>query len=124
MIVDETLRSVSHPEVYAVGDAAAARRPDGQELRMACATGLPAAIQGVGALADRMAGREPKPLQFRYFNQCISLGRRDGLIQFVRADDSPVEAVLTGRLAALYKENIVRGTILLQRRTMLSRLMS
>jgi len=124
MVIDETLRSVSHPEVYAIGDAAAARRVDGQELRMACATGLPASAQGVRALADRMAGREPKPLHFRYFNQCISLGRRDALVQFVRADDSPVEAILTGRLAAVYKEGIVRGTISVQRHPGLAKLVS
>jgi NADH dehydrogenase FAD-containing subunit len=115
MIVDRTLRSVSHPEVSAVGDAAALHRQDGQELRMACATGLPSAQQAVRAIADRLAGREPRPLKFRYVNQCISLGRRDGLIQFVHSDDSPREAVLTGRLAALYKEAIVRGTILFER---------
>lgn len=124
MIVDETLRSVSHPDVYAVGDAAAARRADNQELRMACATGLPAAAQAVGAFADRLAGRTPKPLHFRYFNQCISLGRRDGLIQFVRADDSPVEAVLTGRIAALYKETIVRSTVTLERHPALAKIIS
>ncbi|WP_119726613.1 NAD(P)/FAD-dependent oxidoreductase [Thermomonospora amylolytica] len=115
MIVDGTLRSVSHPEVYGIGDAAAARRPDGQELRMACATGLPAAQAAMKAIAARLAGKEPKPLKFRYFNQCISLGRKDGLIQFVRADDSPREAVLTGRLAARYKETIVRSTVLFER---------
>ncbi|QFU90846.1 NAD(P)/FAD-dependent oxidoreductase [Amycolatopsis sp. YIM 10] len=116
MVVDETLRSVSHPEVYGIGDAAAARRPDGQELRMACATGIPAAVCASKAIADRLAGRTPKPLEFRFFNQCISLGRRDGLIQFVRADDSPIERVLTGRAAALYKETVVRATILGARR--------
>ncbi|AXB43142.1 NAD(P)/FAD-dependent oxidoreductase [Amycolatopsis albispora] len=116
LVVDETLRSVSHPEVYGIGDAAAARRAGGQELRMACATGIPAAVAASKAIADRLAGRTPKPLEFRFFNQCISLGRRDGLIQFVRADDSPVEAVLTGRLAALYKETVVRSTILAARR--------
>ncbi|GAB3427899.1 NAD(P)/FAD-dependent oxidoreductase [Flindersiella endophytica] len=116
LIVDETLRSVSHTEVYGIGDAAAVRKRDGQELRMACATGIPAAVHAVKAIHDRAAGRRPKPFDFRYFNQCISLGRRDALIQFVRADDSPVDHVLTGRLAVLYKELIVRGAAYTQRR--------
>ena len=115
MIVDQTLRSVSHPEVSGVGDAAAIRRADGLELRMACATGMPSAQQAVRAMAAELAGREPRPLRYRYLNQCISLGRRDGLVQFVHADDTPREAVLTGRLAALYKEAIVRGTVLFER---------
>lgn len=115
MIVDPTLRSVSHPEVTAIGDAAALRRQDGQELRMACATGGPSAQVAARAIAARLAGREPKPLRFRYINQCISLGRKDALVQFVHADDSPREAVLTGRLAALYKEAIVRGVIVFER---------
>jgi len=76
---------------------------------------MPAAQRAVVAITDRMAGREPRPLRFRYVNQCISLGRRDGLIQFVRADDDPREMVLTGRLAALYKEAIVRGALQAQR---------
>jgi NADH dehydrogenase len=36
-------------------------------------------------------------------------------VQFVHADDSPRETVLTGRLAALYKETVVRATILYER---------
>ena len=115
MLVDDTLRSVSHPEVTAIGDAAAMRMPSGQELRMACATGLPSAQVAMRAVAARMSGRDPKPLRYRYLNQCISLGRRDGLIQFVHSDDSPRDAILTGRLAARYKELIVRGTVLFER---------
>jgi NADH:ubiquinone reductase (H+-translocating) len=46
----------------------------------------------------------------RYFNQCTSLGRRDGLIQYVTADDRAKSAVLTGRLAAVYKELVCKGT--------------
>ncbi len=115
MTVDETLRSVSHSDVYAVGDAAAARLPNGQELRMACATGIPMAQQAVRAMVDRLRGAPPRPLHFRFVQQCISLGRRDGLVQFVRADDSPVEAVLTGRFAAGYKQAIVRGVAWFQR---------
>jgi NADH:quinone reductase (non-electrogenic) len=115
MLVDSTLRSTSHPDVYGIGDAAAACRDTGQELRMACATGIPSAQHATKAIAERLAGREPKPLRFRFFNQCVSLGRRDGLIQFVRPDDSPVEAILTGRPAAAYKEAIVRSTVFAQR---------
>jgi NADH:ubiquinone reductase (H+-translocating) len=122
MQVDDTLRSVSHPDVYAIGDAAAVRRTTGQELRMACATGLPAAAHAVRSLTARLAGRETKPLRFRYINQCISLGRRDALIQFVRADDSPVNAVLTGRAAARYKETIVRSAYQVQRHPALAAL--
>ena len=38
-----------------------------------------------------------------------------GQLQYVRADDTPVELVLTGRFAALYKELIVRGALAAQR---------
>jgi NADH:ubiquinone reductase (H+-translocating) len=116
MLVDETLRSVSHPEVYGIGDAAAARDLDGQTLRMACATAQPVAVYAARAIADRLAGRTPKPPRFRYARQCISLGRRDGLIQVVNPDDSPREKVLTGRLAARYKETVVRGAAYAPRR--------
>ncbi|MEV0680419.1 FAD-dependent oxidoreductase [Actinosynnema sp. NPDC050436] len=115
MVVDQTLTSVSHPEVLGIGDAAAIRRPDGLELRMACATGLPTTQRAVRALADRLRGQEPEPFRFSYVNQCVSLGRRHGLIQFVRGDDSPRDAVLTGRLAARYKEAVVRATVLFER---------
>jgi NADH dehydrogenase FAD-containing subunit len=39
MVVDGTLRSQSHLEVYGVGDAAAAHTEDGQVLRMGCGPG-------------------------------------------------------------------------------------
>ncbi|GLU48248.1 NAD(P)/FAD-dependent oxidoreductase [Nocardiopsis ansamitocini] len=109
VLVDATQCSVSHPEVYAVGDAARVRGPGGATLRMSCATGLPMGITAGRAIADRAAGRPPTPLAFRYHVQCVSLGRRDGLIQSVRADDTPRSTVLTGRAAALVKEAVVRG---------------
>lgn len=115
LVVDDTAQSVSHQDVYGVGDAAAIHMAGGQELRMACATGLPMALQAVKAIAARRAGREPAPLRFRYVNQCISLGRRDALIQFVDRFDRPKEAVLTGRVAALYKELVVKGAYAAER---------
>ncbi|MFI7668511.1 NAD(P)/FAD-dependent oxidoreductase [Nocardia sp. NPDC049526] len=109
VLTDETLRSVSHPDVYAAGDAAVVAGPGGRELRMACATALPTGKYAADAVVARLAGRAPRELRFRYFFQCISLGRRDGVIQFLHADDSPGRTVLTGRRAAWFKEQIVRG---------------
>ncbi|WP_018333803.1 NAD(P)/FAD-dependent oxidoreductase [Actinomycetospora chiangmaiensis] len=113
--VGPDLRSTSHPDVLAIGDAAAATRPDGQPLRMACATGMPQAQQAARTVAAVLAGTTPEPLHFRYALRCVSLGRRDGLVQFVHADDSPRETVLTGRLAAAVKEAIVVNALRVQR---------
>lgn len=105
IIVDDSMRSVSHPEVYAVGDAAIAAGPGGEPLRMSCASGIPMAWQAADAIAARLTGRAKFPkAPLRYFNQCISLGRRDGIIQYVTADDRAKPALLTGKLAARYKE--------------------
>ncbi|GAB4589550.1 NAD(P)/FAD-dependent oxidoreductase [Nocardia sp. IFM 10818] len=109
VLVDDELRSRSHPEIYAVGDAATMAGPGDRELRMACATALPAGTYAATAIAARLRGKQPAPRRFRYVIQCISLGRADGVIQFVRADDAPARTVLTGRTAARFKELVVRG---------------
>ncbi|MFE5240598.1 MULTISPECIES: NAD(P)/FAD-dependent oxidoreductase [unclassified Streptomyces] len=109
IVVDATMRSVSHPDVYAIGDAALAMGPGDKPLRMSCASGVPGAWQAADALAARLtAGKTPTTAP-RYFNQCISLGRKEGLIQYVTADDRAVRAALTGRLAAAYKELVCKG---------------
>ncbi|OLT30643.1 hypothetical protein BJF83_08060 [Nocardiopsis sp. CNR-923] len=105
--VDGTQRSVSHPDVYVVGDAAHGAAPDGAVMRMSCAMGLPMGSNAANAVIDRMTGREPASAPFGYVFRCVSLGRRDGLIQFVTATDAPRSLVLTGRLAAGCKEYIV-----------------
>ncbi|MEU0219317.1 FAD-dependent oxidoreductase [Streptomyces sp. NPDC006265] len=109
IVVDRTMRSVSHPHVYAVGDAALAMGPGDKPLRMSCASGVPGAWQAADAIAARLTGGKVPTVPVRYFNQCISLGRKDGLIQYVTADDRAVSSALTGRLAALYKEIICKG---------------
>ncbi|MEW2613485.1 FAD-dependent oxidoreductase [Streptomyces sp. NPDC047880] len=109
ILVDRTMRSVSHPDVYAIGDAALAMGPGDKPLRMSCASGVPGAWQAADAVAARLTGGKVPTVPVRYFNQCISLGRKDGLIQYVTADDRAKSAALTGRLAALYKEIICKG---------------
>ena len=107
--VDSTMRSVSHPDVYAVGDAAMAMGPNDKPLRMSCASGVPMAWQAADAIAARLTGAKVPHVSIRYFQQCISLGRKEGLIQFVTADDRAKDGALTGRTAARYKELICKG---------------
>ncbi|MEU7690898.1 FAD-dependent oxidoreductase [Microbispora hainanensis] len=109
IVVDATMRSVSHPDVYAIGDAAHAMGPGDKPLRMSCASGTLTAWQAAEAIAARLTGGKLPNVPIRYFNQCISLGRKYGLIQYVTADDRSVGAVLTGRLAAVYKELICKS---------------
>ncbi|WP_415947360.1 NAD(P)/FAD-dependent oxidoreductase [Streptomyces sp. KLOTTS4A1] len=109
IIVDDMMRSVSHPEVYAVGDAGYAIGPGDKPLRMSCASGTPMAWQAADAITAELTGRKEPKLPVRYFNQCISLGRKEGLIQFVTADDVSKDRVLTGRKAAVYKELVCKG---------------
>ncbi|MER6693725.1 NAD(P)/FAD-dependent oxidoreductase, partial [Streptomyces minutiscleroticus] len=109
IVVDATMRSVSHPDVYAIGDAAMATGPGDKPLRMSCASGVPAAWQAADAIAARLTGGKLPDVPIRYFNRCVSLGRTEGLIQYVTADDRAVGAALTGRFAAVYKELVCKG---------------
>jgi NADH dehydrogenase FAD-containing subunit len=103
IVVDATLRSVSHPSTYAIGDAAAIRQTWGT-VHGTCQSGIPSGAYAADALARRLRGRRVRPFRFGYIHQPVSLGRRDAVIQFTRADDSPRRWFLTGRLAVLYKE--------------------
>lgn len=100
IVVDEQLRS-SDRSIFAIGDAAARAN-----LRMSCALAMP-----MGAyVADVIAGVTAEPFRFAFAARCISLGRHDGIVQFVHPDDSPREVSLTGRPAAWVKEMVCRYT--------------
>jgi NADH dehydrogenase FAD-containing subunit len=107
IVVDSYLRSVSHPDIFAIGDSASPA--DFQpSIRMACATALPMAMQAANNINAQLQERTLKPFHFRYFLRCVSLGRHDGLVQFVHSDDSPRPQILTGWLGALVKEQVCR----------------
>jgi NADH dehydrogenase FAD-containing subunit len=105
IVTDAALRSVSRPEVYAVGDAAAVRQGFGL-LHGTCQSGMPTGVHAAISLARELRGKEPKPFRFGYYHLPVSLGRGDALVQFTRPDGTPRKIALTGRRAVWYKETV------------------
>lgn len=111
VITDATLTSVSHPDILAVGDAAHVVTENAGICRMSCAAGRPMGELAARTFGGRTTGAPLAAFDFRYSFRCVSLGREDGLIQFVDAADRPVEEVWTGRRGAVWKEYICRRTL-------------
>ncbi|MFJ9681867.1 NAD(P)/FAD-dependent oxidoreductase [Streptomyces sp. NPDC101194] len=105
IVTDATLRSVSHADVYAVGDAAAIRQGYGV-MHGTCQGGMPTGVHAALSIDRVLKGKQPKPFRFGYYHTPVSLGRHDAVVQFTRPDDSPRRIHLTGRLAARYKETV------------------
>lgn len=58
IVVDRLMRSVSHPNVYAVGDSAQAIGDNGRPLPMSCATAGYTGMQATVAIVGRLTGRK------------------------------------------------------------------
>lgn len=105
VVTDSALRSISHPDVYAVGDAAAIRQGYGV-MHGTCQSGMPTGVHAALSILRVLAGKEPKPFRFGYYHTPVSLGRNDAIVQFTHPDDSPRRFLLTGKRAARYKETV------------------
>jgi NADH dehydrogenase FAD-containing subunit len=110
IIVDAQLRSVSHPMVYAVGDAAEARTEAGVPIGTGCKYAMPMGAHAAENLARALAGDAERPFRIGPIPLCLSLGRRDGLLQLIGRGGQP-GGVITGRTAAWIKERILRFTV-------------
>lgn len=108
--VDDALRVPGHPEIFVAGDAAVAAGAGGWMIRMGCVSALPMGAHVGENVARVLRGRNPKPFPFAIVIRCVSLGRKDGLVQFTAADDAPVDKVWTRRAAAIVKEMICQMT--------------
>lgn len=104
-MTDGSLRSVSHPDVYAVGDAAAIGQAYGT-IHGTCQSGIPTGVHAAASIARRLDGKEARVFRFGYIHQPVSLGRADAVVQFTHPDDSPARGYLTGRAAVFYKESV------------------
>jgi NADH dehydrogenase FAD-containing subunit len=110
VLVDGRLRSLSHASVYAVGDAAFLTESAGAPIQTGCKYAMPMAVHAADNLARATRGRNERSFRFGDTGFCVSLGRRDGVVQLSRRDGT-LAGVITGRWAAFIKERIVRYTI-------------
>lgn len=112
--VDATLRvravdGGGSGRIFAAGDAAVIA--GGPALRMACAVAMPMGVH-VAEEITRMVREQPaRRFRFAFVTQCISLGRRDGLVQVVDAEDRPTPRIWRGRKARWIKEVVCRFTL-------------
>ena len=106
-----TGQMTGQPRIYGAGDAAVIAGRDYAYLRMSCAAAMPMGADAAGNILRGLDGEPAIRHDSGFGGQCVSLGRSDGLVQFVRADDTPVRVHLHGRLAAVQKEIICRMTL-------------
>ncbi|MDO5662462.1 MAG: FAD-dependent oxidoreductase [Brachybacterium sp.] len=106
VLVGPDLRVRGSRTLWAAGDGACLTSAPG--LRRSCALAVPMGVHAADEIVRSLQGRRAAPFRFGYVARCISLGRRDGLIQFVAADDTPTARAWSGRPAALAKELVCR----------------
>jgi NADH:ubiquinone reductase (H+-translocating) len=112
VLVDATLRSLTAPEIYVVGDSAALPASYQPFLVMGCKTAMPLGVHAAENLLGELRGETPQPMRYTYMVTCVSLGRRDGLIQFLTPEGEPVPRFVTGKLGAWVKELICLSTVI------------
>jgi NADH dehydrogenase FAD-containing subunit len=99
VLIDPFMRSLSHPEVYALGDAAAPARSPSVPVRMSAYTAAVMGAHAADCLANHIRGRDARPLSFAYAGQGISLGRTDAAGFITYPDGRPHGPLFTGRVA-------------------------
>lgn len=107
--VDRMMRSVSHPEVYAAGDSAYAIGENGQPLPMSCASAGFTKMQATAAIIGDLTGRTISKTSLSYLGNCVSLGRKDAILQLVDGEARSKSWSLRGRPAMGYKAAVLRG---------------
>lgn len=109
--VDQYLRSLSHPNIITVGDAANVSTEEAGPCRMGSATALAMGASGAKTILALLRDKNPPVFHFVYLFRNIGLGRNDGVVQFVDRRDVPRDQIWTGRKAAIWKEHIVKSTL-------------
>ena len=94
--VDPGLRSISHPHVLAVGDAAHPMAPTGAGYRMSAYAALVSGAYAADAILDARAGRTSPPFSYSAYGQGVAIGRV-GVGFATYPDDRKAFFLITGR---------------------------
>jgi len=100
ILVDEYLRSVSDPAIYAIGDAAMPTQYTGAPYRMSAFAALVSGAHTADNLSAVVRGKLPKPFSFSTYGQGIALGEGQGIGFATPTDDMPVGPLYKGRVGA------------------------
>ncbi|MET9271427.1 FAD-dependent oxidoreductase [Kribbella sp. NPDC003557] len=109
LLTDETLTSIDDPRVIGTGDSVA---PSDLPVRMSCQSAVQIGPQAAETVLSRIAGKQPENFEVGFFGECISLGRRAGVVQFARKDDSVSRVYHEGtKSMAMLKEAVCWSTV-------------
>jgi NADH dehydrogenase FAD-containing subunit len=108
VLVDPFMRALSHPEIYAIGDAAYPQEEPGVAVRMSAATATILGAHGADCLSAVLLGAMPRPLSFAYLGQAIALGQGNAIGFNNYPDDKPRHPYFKGQLAFQTRELFVR----------------
>jgi len=110
--VDPGLRSVSHPHIMAVGDAAHPMAPTGADYRMSAYAALVSGAYAADAILEEESGRQPRPFSFSAYGQGVAIGRVGvGFATF--PDDKRALFLITGRTGYHLRNIFVRFLVVL-----------
>lgn len=113
ILVDRALRSVSHPQIQAVGDAAMPADDPGTPIRMSLYAAGPMGAHAADTVAATLRGRQPAPFGLSFIAQGVSLGRHDGVVQFLHGStDTATPFFITGPVANFFREFFVAFLLL------------
>ncbi|HVU67268.1 MAG TPA: FAD-dependent oxidoreductase, partial [Ktedonobacteraceae bacterium] len=108
VLVNPFLHAISHPQIYAIGDAAMPiEKPGVPHVRMSAFTASIMAAHAADCMSAELAGKQPRPLSFSYVAQAVALGEKHALFLPLTPDDRPARPTITGRLGAFTREMFV-----------------
>jgi NADH dehydrogenase FAD-containing subunit len=108
ILVDPFMRSLSHLEIYAAGDAAQPVEEPGVPMRMSAFTAVVTGLHAADSLGAHLHGKTARPLSFAYLGQGIALGRHNAIGFNNFPDDKPNAPYFTGRLGYMVRESFVQ----------------